>query len=320
VRIARENNNAPTQSRIVGGTGVPSSQYPFFARWSVGCGATLVETDMLLSAAHCYTGSGDFGMVKFGFGKLYSVESVFVYPDFNGDYNGRPENDFILLRLYEPVPATIATPVTLNDNPNFPDSSDDWLTAIGYGSLNEDSMEHPDVLQKVSVPYLPTTDCQSLWQGETINVQTELCTMHPDEGFDACFGDSGGPLLTSENVQVGIVSWGDGCGRKNSPAVNARVSAVVSSWIRPQICEHTNRIVPPSFCQAQQAPEQQGNSVQSPQLAKEKKDPADLDAKCAGATEGYGGVAGQTNCRRNSGGLRQRRKRRLRGLALKVQH
>lgn len=51
----------------------------------------------------------------------------------------------------------------------------------------------------------------------------------------ACQGDSGGPLVAFENgtkkpIQIGIVSWGNGCALPHFPGVYARVIAA-REWI-----------------------------------------------------------------------------------------
>lgn len=57
-------------------------------------------------------------------------------------------------------------------------------------------------------------------------------------------GDSGGPLLCKNPLNsqqwyiAGIVSHGDGCGRKDEPGVYTRVSLFVK-WIRFHICEYS---------------------------------------------------------------------------------
>ena len=57
------------------------------------------------------------------------------------------------------------------------------------------------------------------------------------------FGCTQGPIF-KHGVQVGIVSWGEGCARPNVPGVYATVSPEIE-WIKEMVC--SNAANPPSW-------------------------------------------------------------------------
>jgi Trypsin len=151
--------------------------------------------------------------------------------------------DFLILKLDSPVPD--ATLVNLNSDPTYP-SSDETFRVIGFGYTQEGSTRTAPYLQQVDVTHIP--NCQPYYKEKDAQVQDHVafCAGYQDGGRDACTADSGGPLFDpTNNLQIGIVSWGRGCGRSDSPGVYARVS-VAYPWIQHQIC--TLSAAPPAHC------------------------------------------------------------------------
>eukprot|EP00957_Ditylum_brightwellii_P186865 14229746-Ditylum_brightwellii.AAC.1 len=67
---------------------------------------------------------------------------------------------------------------------------------------------------------------------------------------DACRGDSGGPLLdyvSTQFIQVGIVSFGYGCGVDGYYGVYADVRTQ-RAWIDRVICQNSSNRATPSMC------------------------------------------------------------------------
>ena len=197
--IQQETARRAQESRIVGGVDAVPGSFPFFGQWTLGCGASLIAPDMLLSAAHCYTRQYGMGRILLGSiypreGVSFDVSDVWVHPTFNGDYYSEPKNDFLVIKLNQTVPTSIATPVALNGDSNVPAepssnrAQGEWLTVIGMGSLDEKGKSRPDILQQVDLPYYSTAGCQDAWS-DTVILPTEMCTLHPDGGYDGCYGD-----------------------------------------------------------------------------------------------------------------------------------
>lgn len=161
------------------------------------------------------------------------------YNDFTLDY------DYMVLKLNQPVDISEYPPIKLNDNPSKPETND-LLTVIGFGALAEGGPSYyyyyeggptTNRLQKVQVPANSNRQCRNQHSG--IMEDIHFCAGFGGGGKDSCFGDSGGPIFENHNgtaLQVGVVSWGEGCARPNKSSVYARVSAVYD-WIQSQICD-----------------------------------------------------------------------------------
>lgn len=87
-----------------------------------------------------------------------------------------------------------------------------------------------DVLQKVTVPFVSDNTCKNSYEGEGYDITEGMICAGGVSGHDACQGDSGGPLTTKSGLQVGVVSWGIGCGIPEFPGVYAKV-AHFRDWI-----------------------------------------------------------------------------------------
>jgi secreted trypsin-like serine protease len=84
------------------------------------------------------------------------------------------------------------------------------------------------------VPFVSDATCNSssMYNGQII-ASNEICAGYTAGGVDTCQGDSGGPMFRRDAsnawIQVGIVSWGDGCARRNKPGVYTQVSYFASA-------------------------------------------------------------------------------------------
>ncbi|CAN9506268.1 unnamed protein product [Ophioblennius macclurei] len=231
--------------RVVGGVNSVEGEWPWQVSLhfsgSLYCGASVLSSDWLISAAHCFRKErlsdprfwrAHLGMLTQGSAKhVAEIQRIVVHEYYNAhtfDY------DIALLQLKKPWPPSLGPlvhPVCLPPSSHTVTASHRcWVTGWGYRS--EEDKVLPSVLQKAEVSILNLSDCKKKYGPVSSRM---LCAGVPSGERDACRGDSGGPLSCQAPgggrwFLIGIVSWGSGCGRPNLPGVYTRVTKF-TSWI-----------------------------------------------------------------------------------------
>ncbi len=201
---------------VVGGTPAADGEFPFMIHLSMGCGGSLYRADLVLTAAHCVGGTGPDSSIE-ALGGTNDLNSGGVTAQSTYVHTSTTAADWALIKL--------------DHNLNLPtislatDGSGDSGTfdIMGWGATSEGGWGS-DILLKAQVPFVDDASCQASYGGE-LNPAVEICAGFDQGGVDTCQGDSGGPMLNSAGLQVGIVSWGQGCAEPGYPGVYAQVSA-----------------------------------------------------------------------------------------------
>lgn len=225
------------EPRVLGGAPSTTAEAP----WAVAltddrgqqfCGGTLVRPGKVVTAAHCtidessgadrpaaeievIAGRDDLRGTR---GNRAEVAEVWQHPSFRDVEQG---DDVAVLTLRDPLPQEQLELVDAADTGSYEPGTPGRI--YGWGRTAE-SGSASDTLRSAEVPVAGDAECHDAYPG--YDPERMFCAGLPEGGVDSCAGDSGGPYVVNGRL-AGVVSYGTGCGRPDTPGVYTRLANYV---------------------------------------------------------------------------------------------
>ncbi|MFD3698185.1 S1 family peptidase [Streptomyces sp. NPDC058646] len=217
------------------------------------CGGVIVTPTKVLTAAHCLAPQvlggpvesvPDFRVIagrtelRASDGREIPVRAARVNPAYDPRSNA---GDLAVLELDEAVPAAYVLPMAGEGHPGYAPGTEaavyGWGDTSGFG-------DYAYALRAARVTVLADEVCGRAYPGDSdgqYRAESMVCAGHGGGGKDACQGDSGGPLVAQGRL-IGLVSWGRGCGRADSPGVYTRIAPLADFVTGPETAPHTQEV------------------------------------------------------------------------------
>lgn len=243
------------QKRIIGGKNSLRGGWP----WQVAlrlksshgdgrllCGATLISSCWVLTAAHCFKRYGNntrnyavrvgdyHTLVPEEYEEEIGVQEIVMHKEYRPDSS---DYDIALVRLQGPEEqcarfSTHVLPACLPLRRERPQKTAPNCYITGWGDTGR---AYSRTLQQAAIPLLPKRVCEERYKRRFTGRMLCAGNIQEQKRIDSCQGDSGGPLMCERPgeswVVYGVTSWGYGCGMKDSPGVYTKVSSFVP-WIK----------------------------------------------------------------------------------------
>ncbi|XP_076069232.1 anionic trypsin-like [Oratosquilla oratoria] len=224
-------------NRIVGGVEIaPPNSQPWLVLLilnyadgnSTFCGGSIIKKRWILTAAHCFpTGIANVQVLLGAHDASATflpedeptvpISNVIIHESYNDTFY---DNDIALVKLNQDITFSAKKiPICLAKAEDFVPGRQ--VVVSGWGDrVESDTVTHPKPFT-TELNLTTTAECTSATNTYNIWTNNMICASAPNK--DSCQGDSGGPLVVQKStgfwLQLGIVSFGQGCARPNLPGV-----------------------------------------------------------------------------------------------------
>lgn len=217
VTLSNGLDKTPSESRIIGGQTAEDGLAPYQVSLqtipgSHLCGGAIIDSEWIITAAHCVTGwPPQFIRVAVGSNlyteplEIYYLDRIHLHCNFD---QPKYHNDIAVLHVNSTMRWNEKVqPIAL---PGKMLNTSEALLLTGWGLISLWD-PYPEALQKLNMYQVQRNECSEMLQEfEDINVDVGHVCAYVKRYQGACHGDNGGPLVYN-NTLVGVHAWSYPC-------------------------------------------------------------------------------------------------------------